>query len=256
MQAKLKEQIRVIQQNTTVTQVNKLNSMIMGMHNYYQTATLCSQDFAKINYIVSRSLHNRLKGKTKKVKGRIKKPETEPPKSKTYQKLYGDYNQKPKIVAGIHLFPIYGCTFKAPLNFTQETNNFTIKGRELVHKNLSVMPLIRYLLNSKEYDKSVKYNDNRISLMAGQQGKCAVTNEPLVINAMHCHHKKPKEIGGTDDYDNLVWLNALVHKLIHATETDTIAKYLNKLQLDKKALKKVNSLRLLAENLEIEVTAV
>ena len=45
------------------------------------------------------------------------------------------------------------------------------------------------------------------------------------------------------------------HKLIHATEEDTIAKYLDILKLDDKALKKVNSLRLSAENLEIVVKA-
>lgn len=55
--------------------------------------------------------------------------------------------------------------------------------------------------------------------------------------------------------NNLVWLKSDVHKLIHATEEDTIAKYLDILKLDDKALKKVNSLRLSAENLEIVVKA-
>jgi len=256
MKSKLKLQIKAIQRDTTAQQVNKLNSMILGMHNYYNSATLCSKDFYEINFVVNRSLHNRLKRRTKTVKGRIrrrkKSPEAEPPKSKTYQKFYGDYKQKPKIVAGATIFPIYGCTFKIPMNFKQEVNNYTEEGRKFVHDKLhSVIPLVRYLLDSKEYDKSVEYNDNRISLMAGQNGKCGVTGEPLAIGNMECHHKKPKESGGTDEYKNLVWLRADVHELVHASKPDTIEKYLAKLQLDKKALKKVNSLRLLAENLEI-----
>ena len=52
-----------------------------------------------------------------------------------------------------------------------------------------------------------------------------------------------------------MWLKSDVHKLIHATEEDTIAKYLNILNLDDTALKKVNSLRLSAENLEIVTNA-
>jgi len=68
---------------------------------------------------------------------------------------------------------------------------------------------------------------------------------------MECHHKKPKELGGSDEYKNLLWVKTEVHKLIHATTPETIEKYLSILQLDKKALKKVNSLRLSAENLEI-----
>jgi group II intron reverse transcriptase/maturase len=252
MQSKLKGQIKAIQKNKTPEQVNKLNSMILGMHNYYNTATLCALDFREINFIVSKCLHNRLKSKPKKVKGKSKKPETELKKSKTYQKFYGQYDGKPNVVAGVTIFPIYGCTFKVPLKFTQEINDYTPSGRQLRHSRLKcAVHLVRYLLDSKEYDKSVEYNDNRISLMAGQRGKCGVTGEPLTISNMVCHHKKPKDKGGSDEYDNLMWMRTDVHKLIHATQPDTIEKYLKILNLDEKALKKVNSLRLSAENLEI-----
>ena len=83
-----------------------------------------------------------------------------------------------------------------------------------------------YLLKNKDFDNSTEFNDNRISLIAGQKGKCAITNQPLKIGAMDCHHKKPKNLGGTDEYKNLVWLNRDVHKLIHATSHNTINKYL------------------------------
>ena len=68
---------------------------------------------------------------------------------------------------------------------------------------------------------------------------------------MECHHKQPIHLGGTDEYSNLVWLQTNVHKLVHATQSKTINKYLNELNLDKNGMRKVNSLRLLAENLEI-----
>lgn len=259
MKTKLKEQIKVIQHDTSPHQVSQLNSMILGMHNYYNSATGCSRDFREINFVVSKSLKHRLRVKTKKVK-RIKNNKSllpeKVPKSKTYQKFYGSYNGKPKIVAGVHIFPIYGCRFVTPRMFTREVNKYTPQGRQLIHKNLStVQHLIQYLLEAKDYGKSVEYNDNRISLMAGQNGKCAVTGEPLCIFDMECHHKKPKKLGGTDEYKNLMWVKADVHKLIHATEADTIAKYLDILKLDDKALKKVNSLRLSAGNLEIVANA-
>jgi hypothetical protein len=232
----------------------------MGMHQYYEIATLCSKDFYDINFVVSKSLYNRLKRVTKKVKGRNKrniKPEADPSKSKTYQKFYGEYNQKPKIIAGIAIFPIYGCKYKAPMKFTQEINKFTEVGRKLIHSKLgNVQSLVRHLLSCKEYDKSVEYNDNRISLMAGQNGKCGVTGEPLVAGNMECHHKKPKELGGSDNYENLMWVKTVVHMLIHATTSETIDKYQTILKLDEKAFKKVNSLRLSAENLEISNIAI
>ena len=92
--------------------------------------------------------------------------------------------------------------------------------------------------------------------MAGQNGKCGVTGEYLAIGNMECHHKKPKEQGGTDKYQNLVWLRTEVHELVHATRPETIEKYLNILNLDKKAIKKVNSLRLSAGDLEIVGTTI
>jgi group II intron reverse transcriptase/maturase len=260
IKAKLKEQIKVIQQKPTREEVNLLNSKILGVHQYYETATLCSIDFANINFVVSKSLYNRLKGKIKKVKGlnkKKKRSETEPIKSKTYQKFYGEYKQKPKIIAGVTIFPIYGCKYNAPKNFNQEINKFTETGRHFIHFKLgNVRSIIRYLLKCKEYDKSVEYNDNRISLMSAQNGKCGVTGEYLTIGNMNCHHKHPLELGGTDKYGNLIWVKSEVHKLIHATTPETIKKYLEILQLDSKALKKVNSLRLSAENLEIETIVI
>lgn len=65
---------------------------------------------------------------------------------------------------------------------------------------------------------------------------------------MECHHKTPKEKGGTDIYDNLVWLSGKVHKLVHATRQETIEKYLSLLTLDKNSLRRVNSLRKLVGN--------
>ena len=91
--------------------------------------------------------------------------------------------------------------------------------------------------------------------MAGQNGKCGVTGLALVIGHMECHHKKPKEHGGTDEYKNLVWLSADVHKLVHATQQRTIDRYLQRLQLNAQALKKLNTLRKLSKNSEIIVTA-
>jgi group II intron reverse transcriptase/maturase len=119
MEMKLKKQIKAIKHETNQQQVNKLNCMILGMHGYYKIATLCSHDFADINYIVSKSLYNRLKRSTKIVKGRAKKPEDKPKMSRTYQKFYGEYNGKRNIIAGITIFPIYGCKFQSPKFFTQ-----------------------------------------------------------------------------------------------------------------------------------------
>lgn len=62
---------------------------------------------------------------------------------------------------------------------------------------------------------------------------------------MICYHKIPKELGGSDEYKNLVWLTK---EMIESINLGAIAKYLNKVQLDETGLKIFNFLRKLAGN--------
>ena len=103
------------------------------------------------------------------------------------------------------------------------------------------------LMRMPTYSNSAEYADNRISLFSAQWGKCAVTGDEFShIGEIHCHHKLPRHLGGDDSYGNLVLIKDAVHKLIHASNTETIHKYMDLLQLDSKRLTKVNNLRQLA----------
>lgn len=93
---------------------------------------------------------------------------------------------------------------------------------------------------------TVEYNDNRISLYVAQQGKCAITKKQLSLEEIHCHHKKPKSLGGGDNYVNLIILHERIHRLIHATQKGTISAIMQTVQLNKQQLDKLNKLRKLA----------
>ena len=239
---KMKNQIKTIQNKCDSKEVSKLNSIILGSHNYYKIATNVSRDFSGINFLVTKTLDIRLKNYLS----------DKPKMSKTYKQIYGNYKGKIRTIQNITLFPIYGCKTKPPMCFSQEICNYTVDGRELIHKKLGgFYHLIEYLLKNSHETQSVEYNDSKISLIAGQKGVCYVTGCPLEIGEMECHHKKPKELGGTDEYNNLVWINTNAHKLIHSTKSDTINKYLKILNLDEKGLKRLNSLRKQVGNLAI-----
>jgi hypothetical protein len=92
-------------------------------------------------------------------------------------------------------------------------------------------------------DKSVEYNDNRLSLYCGQGGKCAITGLYLELGCMHCHHIIPLCKGGTDEYANLSFVSDTVHRLIHAAVKETIEKLLAVLKLDDKQIGKLNKFR-------------
>ncbi len=235
-----KKQVKIIQKETNTSQVNKLNSQILGTHNYFNICTQASKDFREINYLVTRVIDNRLN------------LEKNPHKSKTYIELYGGYNGKVRGLCGVSIFPIYGVKHKKPMNFSQDRCNYTVDGRNKIHSKVYVdNDIIKYLIANNSKD-SIKLSDNKISLFYAQKGLCGVISKKLQIGYMECHHKKMRSTGGTDEYKNLIWLHSNVHKLIHATQEDTINKYLEQLSLDDKQLKKVNSLRKMVGNLIIK----
>jgi len=235
---KLKEQIKKIKKNNNSKEVSRFNSMILGSHNYYNSATNVVIDFGYINFLVTKSLDIRLRNSIK----------DKPKYSETYKQLYGGYSGKIRTIQDITLFPIYGCKTKPPMCFTQEICNYTKEGRELIHDNLrnGALLIMKYLAKGNEY-MSAELFDNSISLIAGQQGLCYVTQQELEIGNMECHHKKPKSLGGNDEYKNLVWLCYEAHKLVHSTEQGTISKY-QKILKDEKGLKRLNTLRKLVGN--------
>lgn len=235
IEIKLKERIIDIGKRPTHKNVAILNSTILGMHNFYKYATYINVDFSKINFLVKRTLYNRLKS-VSKAKGN---------KSKTFLKFYGKYNFKTYFINGVGIFPIAGITTKTALGFTQSTNNYTTEGRKLIHKNLQLIDydIVKYIMENPIPNQSTELNDNQISLYVGQNGKCGVTGKKLWVGMMEVHHKIPIELGGTDEYKNLIYVNYNIYKLIHATKEETIKKYLEIEKLDENAFRKLNILR-------------
>lgn len=236
---KMKEQIKVIQRNSVYKEVSRLNSIILGSHNYYNCATHINLDFCEIDFLVRKTLEIRLRNL---ISGK-------PNPTETYKRLYGNYRGRKIIIQDVTLFPIYGCKTKPPMCFSQDICNYTVKGRNAIHDKLKGYDhLIEYLLSTIHESEATEFSDNKISLIAGQQGKCYVTDSKLEIGNMECHHKKQRIDGGTHEYKNLVWLCANAHRLIHCKEQKAIEKYLGLLYLDEKGLKRVNSLRKLVGN--------
>lgn len=151
------------------------------------------------------------------------------------------------------LLPVGYIQHHPPLHRKKAVNKYTEEGRKLIHKQLQNvdMRIVHALMRNPIRNATIEYNDNRISRFVGQAGKCAVTQQPLLLEEIHCHHQKPRKMGGNDSYANLVIVKDTIHRLIHATTNETIQKILNQIQLDKKQLKKLNQFRVLAGNEKI-----
>lgn len=242
----LKEQIKRMQ-NPADTQaehaaISRYNTMVWGIHNYYQYATCISIDCKAIAYEINICLKNRLRERLKKT-GSIEEL--------YIRKKYGTSKQM-RFSHEKPICPISYVRTKNPMHKKANVCKFTAEGRTEIHKGLEInAAILSRLACYAETDRSIEYLDNRISLYVAQHGKCAVTGRPLEITEMHCHHKLPTHKGGTDVYSNLTIVNEDVHMLIHATEPDTIKEYMSILELTKPMLKKLNKLREMAGLLAI-----
>lgn len=136
------------------------------------------------------------------------------------------------------------------MNYPKDVNNYSMEGRAKIHQKLIGYntKLLKYIMENPIKNETIEYNDNRISLYVGQRGNCGITGEELRYGEMEVHHKKPREKGGTDKYGNLIIVSKNIHKLIHATQEETIKKYLNILQLNINQIDKMNKLREMVGN--------
>lgn len=222
-----------------VVLINEYNSMVMGMHNYFQIATCVSSDFAKMGRRIDVVRMSRVKRKALSTKGEYKG-------AVFIEKKYGKSKQM-RFLSSRPLVPVSYVKHKNPMWKMKSVCKYTPEGRAEIHKNLGVnTSLMLLLMRAKEVGRSIEYMDNRISLYVAQNGKCAVTGVALELDDIHCHHKMPIQLGGNDRYENLIILHKNVHKLLHATQPETIQHYLSILKLDPKQKSKLNKLRVLA----------
>ena len=240
---KLKGQIKKIahpkNDEERATLINEYNSMIMGMHNYFQIATCVSSDFADMGREVDVVKLSQLKRKALSAKGDYKG-------FSFIEKKYGKSKQI-RFYSGKPLIPVAYVKHKNPMWKKKSVGKYTSEGRREIHKNLGIdTRTMLLLMRTKEVGRSVEYMDNRISLYVAQYGKCAITGKILELHEIHCHHKKPVSQGGDDRYENLIILHKDIHRLLHATKEETIKAYLSQLQLTYKQKAKLNKLRQLA----------
>lgn len=252
IKGQLKEQIKKVQKspngNELLRNLTIYNSMVIGIHNYYQIATQVNRDLMPIQYQLTLVERHRLKqfGLKKSTNYKIKDKGIRP-----YLK-----SKMTRYIKGYPIIPIGFIKTRTALMLKNGVNKFTPEGRKLIHKDLTSVPesIIQQIRRNPIINEraTVEFNDNRISLFIAQGGRCAVTQEELILDDMHCHHKKLWSETRDNRYSNLTLVTGNVHRLIHATDVETINKYLNILNLNEEELEKLNKLRVLVENKEIK----
>jgi group II intron reverse transcriptase/maturase len=245
---KAKEHIANIQkcrsqgENSEYQAVNLYNSYVLGIHNYYRMATDVCDDFMTMAYGIKTSIKIRLGERVKR-----RRNQSIPKYAIDYAK-----SREVRFIGKTILLPIGYVSHKPPMHKLKAINKYTQEGRDIIHKNLANIDIsmVHAIMRNPIKNETIEYNDNRLSLFVAQNGRCAVTKEKLLIDNIHCHHKTPRKLGGSDKYSNLIIVDKQIHRLIHLPEVENslIANF----KLDKQQIEKLNKLRSLCGNGKIE----
>lgn len=238
----IKQSIKVIQKNPCVQTVWNFNTVVMGIQNYYSVATEIVKDLNELNFHLRKTLYNRLKN--------VRTEATFQELTKTLQKRYKGYKPRLYKIKDMVFVPIHGQRNKVNLCFSQNICNYTAEGRDKIHKNLKAIDkhVLSYIMKQFIPNRTIEYNDNRISRFIAQYGKCAVTGMKLGLNDWHCHHKTPYYLTRDDSYANLVILHESIHRLVHLKDHEKINSLVKALRISKKQIEKVNALRKQCKN--------
>jgi len=88
---------------------------------------------------------------------------------------------------------------------------------ESKHKPGVSLEDIGYLVNTSRYIKNSRLAMFRISKYSSTRGVSYISGEYVPVEDYHCHHIKPKEKGGKNDFDNLCVLSETDHIILHSS---------------------------------------
>ena len=220
---KVKNQIRKVRKTKDTNQIDKYNSLVRGIHNYYEKATNIVEDLHNLCWHTNWYVNTKMKDVL------------------TYGN--GSDNKIP-FIRGKPLVEIGKVKHNAPRYRGDKINYFEEKSRKQFYKELEIDNLFiieKILRNPKKYE-SVEFNDNVISKFCGQLGKYAITNNQI----FDITNMKPTRIkeNGTDKYDNIIIVNSKVEKLLRLKEVDDIIEISNLIKgVKHEQLEKINNIR-------------
>lgn len=164
-------------------------------------------------------------------------------KNRYLRKRYGKSKQM-RWIGETPLVPLAYVQFKIPMRKSRKINPYTSEGRAEIHDNLRVdVNSMLWLMRHPILTESVRYNDNRVSLYAGQDGKCAITGKKLDVQTCICYRKTNDCKKGNDSYQNLLLLSLQGLAIVSSEDMMSVVALVKEYSLNAKVITKVNKLR-------------
>lgn len=150
-----------------------------------------------------------------------------------------------RYLSGQIVAPLGYVRHKIPLQVSNDINKYTVEGRKAIHKQINHIDtnILKQLMENPNPEANIEYNDNLLSLYSAQKGKCKICGQELELEEIYCHHIIPKELGGTDEYKNLIIVHTDIHKAIHSTDENEVTKIISNFSLNISQIEKLNKFR-------------
>lgn len=231
------DSVKAIQSSKTAEEISlnvgDYNAKVIGVQDYYCIATRVNLNFSDIARPINGQLLHRIDGIKKQ--GEIK--------NRYLRKRYGKSKQM-RWIGETPLVPLAYVQFKIPMRKSRKINPYTPEGRAEIHDNLRIdVNSMLWLMRHPIPTESVRYNDNRVSLYAGQDGKCAITGMKLDVQTCICYRKTNNCKKGNDSYQNLLLLSLQGLAIVSSEDMMSVVALVKEYSLNAKVITKVNKLR-------------
>lgn len=231
------DSVKAIQSSKTAEEISlnvgDYNAKVIGVQDYYCIATRVNLNFSDIARPINGQLLHRIDGIKKQ--GEIK--------NRYLRKRYGKSKQM-RWIGETPLVPLAYVQFKIPMRKSRKINPYTSEGRAEIHDNLRVdVNSMLWLMRHPISTESIRYNDNRVSLYAGQDGKCAITGKKLDVQTCICYRKTNDCNKGNDSYQNLLLLSLQGLAIVSSEDMMSVVALVKEYSLNAKVITKVNKLR-------------
>ena len=231
------DSVKAIQSSKTAEEISlnvgDYNAKVIGVQDYYCIATRVNLNFSDIARPINGQLLHRIDGIKKQ--GEIK--------NRYLRKRYGKSKQM-RWIGETPLVPLAYVQFKIPMRKSRKINPYTPEGRAEIHDNLRIdVNSMLWLMRHPIPTESVRYNDNRVSLYAGQDGKCAITGKKLDVQTCICYRKTNNCKKSNDSYQNLLLLSLQGLAIVSSEDMMSVVALVKEYSLNAKVITKVNKLR-------------
>ncbi|MCL6576223.1 group II intron reverse transcriptase/maturase [Kyrpidia sp.] len=211
-----------------IHQINVVNSAIVGIGNYYRTATMVNPDLNRYAKSLQWTAYNALKERGVKwisakevhnLPARHSRYETKIPAVKAEDVVVG--------VTSLGFVKWEKATLKNPIEtpytpegreaYRQRTGKFRSNARDDPAMSLTLSEVVAKGLTDKKYN--FEYVMNRAYAYNRDRGKCRVCGEYIYPADLHVHHQRPYlPLDQVNKVGELVSLHKRCHVLVHSRE--------------------------------------